>query len=121
VMPGGAQRRCEQSGDPFGTAADQRRHIDRNASAAGHAHFIGCSRGQLSAALSFGTNKHAHLPVQDRLGAREAVPGLRPQLDLHLLWRILRRIDIGNDQLTLTRSQETVIRSFPPFRNLGAR
>ena len=55
-----AQRRREQSGDPFGSAADQRGNIDRDVSAAGHACLSGCSRDRLRTALSFGTNKHSH-------------------------------------------------------------
>src|SRR5262245_32212004 len=36
---------------------------------------------------------------------REAIAGLKPPIDFSVLWRIPLGIDIGNDQLTLTRRQ----------------
>jgi hypothetical protein len=47
--------------------------------------------------------------------SREAPRNLKPQFDFSLLWRIPLEIDIGNDQLTLTRPTEWIVFFVLPF------
>jgi len=52
---------------------------------------------------------------------REAIAGLKPPIDFSVLWRIPLGIDIGNDQLTLTRRQPNGSSCFVlPFLQPGA-